>query len=102
MKNRLLLIIIVLLVLGVVIFTVCHFKKKNDKIEEPSILIVKKYYNFKSAATFGGTAIFDDGSVYTWYYSSIKREYNSYIGSYSINTKNGLKQFVLESILLII
>ena len=81
MKKILLLIILLLVVTG------CGNK---------SLLVVSTDYHLKSAATFGGTAIFDDGSVYNWYYSSTKREYNSYVGGYSMYTKDGLEKFVLE------
>lgn len=91
-KKVLLLIILLLVVVG------CGKKNKSKESEEldNSLLVVAADYHFKYAATNGGTAIYGDGTVYTWYFSISKKEYNSYMGSYSIGSKTGFDQFIKD------
>lgn len=92
-KKVIILIAIGLIVIGSVIALLIH--NKGGK-REKSLLVVASNYSFKIGATYGGTAIFDDGTIYTWYYSSTKSEYNGYVGNYSINTKDGFTKFVMD------
>ena len=93
-KKRMIIIASILLiaVIGFIILFVC----KNSDESGDSPLVVLSNYEMKYGASFGGTTIFNDGTVYTWYYSSTKSEYNNYVGSYSINTRDGFKEFVLD------
>ena len=88
--------IIVLIIIAFIFITGCVKEKNDNSNKEKSLIAVVAKYNIKSAATFDGIAIFDDGSIYTNYYSALKKEYNSYLGSYSINTKSGFQKFFLE------
>lgn len=82
--------IILLLLVG------CSKVNNNRENDKPSLLIVSSSYDYKYGATYDDIAIFDDGTVYKNYYSSTKSDFNNYIGSYSINTKNGFTEFVLD------
>ena len=94
MKKKSMIIIasIVLVVVGIIVLFVC----KNGKESGDLPLVVVSNYDMKYGASFGGTAIFNDGSIYTWYYSSTKSDYNNYVGSYSINTRDGFKEFIVD------
>ena len=89
-------IIIGSIILVIILTLVFILSSKPKTIEDAEVLVVSKDFNFKSGATFGGSAIFDNGMVYTWYYSSTKSDYNHYIGSYSLYTKDGIKKFIMD------
>lgn len=93
-KNKMIIIvaIVLVIVIGIATLLIC----KNSEESKDSLLLVSSNYDMKYGASFGGTAIFNDGSIYTWYYSSTKSEYNNYVGSYSINTKDGFKEFIMD------
>ena len=69
--------------------------KKTKSIKEaltsPKLLAVNSYSNYAWSVNFSGTAIFSDGSIYTWQENS-----NSKIKKYDINTTEGLEKFILE------
>ena len=69
---------------------------KSSDSKEKTLLLSVSSYKIQSAATYDGIAIFSDGSIYTEYFSSTKSDYNNYIGSYSLYTKNGFETFVFE------
>lgn len=62
-----------------------------------SPLVVDLYDNHAWDSSMSGTAIFDDGTLYTWNYNeSQDGAFNDYIKDYDINTLDGLKEFILD------
>ena len=83
--------LLIILPIAVVLIIIVMLLIPKDKTSTMIVSIAD--YNFKSGATFGGIAIYNDGTVYTWYYSSSKSNYNSDLGQYSIKTKEGLTKY---------
>lgn len=69
--------------------------EKTNSIQKtlttPKLLAVNSYSNYAWSVSFSGTAIFSDGSIYTW-----QENNNSKIKKYDIHTTEGLEEFILE------
>lgn len=57
-----------------------------------NLLVVNSYSNHAWSYTFSGTAIFSDGSIYTW-----KENNYSNVENYNLKTPEGLKQYILKN-----
>lgn len=57
-----------------------------------NLLVVSSYSNHAWSYTFSGTAIFSDGSIYTW-----KENNYSNVKNYNLETPEGLKQYILKN-----
>ena len=98
MKNKinrnLILIVIVIIIVAIIGTTIC----KNILIKaDKSLLAVNSYSNFAWSPSFSGTAIFDDGTIYSWkFHGTSNMDYKKYIGMNNIDTKKGLEKFIIK------
>ena len=85
--------IIILIILCALMVGVAVNQKSgsNNDSGEFELLAVKLYSNYAWGFQFNGTAIFTDGSIYTWSHSG-----NKNIGDYKINTAEGLKKYIMD------
>lgn len=95
MKNKKLIIILVVALLIITTISIyILFTKKNENTssnENAKLLVVQKYSNYAWGFSFSGTAIFDNGSIYTW-----KESDNSITKEYEIETIEGIKEYILN------
>ena len=80
-------IIIVLIVttIGILIGNKIYINNESTREEKTnkSLLVVDLYSNYAWGISFSGSAIFDDGSIYSWKFNgSTNSEYEDYIGEY--------------------
>ena len=56
-------------------------------------MIEKSYSNYAWGIQYSGRAIFSDGTIYSWEFSSDESNLNNY----NLNTAEGLKNYILEN-----
>ena len=88
--------VLTIIILSLLFIVGCGKNNNESKDTNSSLIVVLASYNFKIGATYDGVAIYDDGTIYTRYISTTKSDYNSSMGSYSINTKSGIEKMYLE------
>ena len=95
MKKRITIISIIIAIILIIIGVVIGYRNTNNT--NKSLLVVRTYAKYTSSSRFDGTAIFDDGSVYSWNFKgSTDKEYKKYIDNNNIDTKKGLEKFILK------
>ena len=97
-KKRNLLIILLLIIVIIIGFFIYKFYDNRHYRDELSkdakkILVEESYSNYAWTAQFSGTAIFNDGTIYSWNSDNNKKEN----GNYNINSADGLKSYILEN-----
>lgn len=94
-KKFKILTLIGIIVIGIIIGITIYYNATSKA--NKSLLIVSSYSNFAWAPSFSGTAIFDDGTIYSWEFNgSTYEDYKKYIGFSNIETKKGLEKFIIK------
>lgn len=95
-KNKKVFIISISIILAII--TILIFFKINKKDGSDNMVIASlEYSNFAWAPTYYGTAILNDGSIYTWEFSkNTNKEYLDYVKGYELDNENGFTKFVLD------
>ena len=98
MKKKVIIpIIVTLIVIIIGIFIGYKINGKNRQYQNKSILVSVSHSNYAWGITFSGSAIFDDGTIYSWDFNdSDDNDYTKYIGDNNIDTKKGLEKFILN------
>lgn len=93
MKTNKLIIILVILVIIITLFCILFAKenKYSSNTADFKLLVIDTYSNYAYGSQFYGTAIFDNGYIYTW-----KEDNNSNTQKYKIGTSEGLKEYILN------
>ena len=92
MKKSRKIIIVVLIILIVLIIFLIYKKNVKNNDSDSSLLAVSSYSNYGFYDDFKGTAIFNNGSIYTWNMN----KFRSSDTKYDLNSIDGLKKFVLN------
>ena len=92
MKKSRKIIIVVLIILIVLIIFLIYKKNVENNDSDSSLLAVSSYSNYGFYDDFKGTAIFNNGSIYTWNMN----KFRSSDTKYDLNSIDGLKKFVLN------
>ena len=66
-------------------------KARQNISKSPDLLAINSYSNYAWGYSFSGTAIFSDGSIYTW-----KENDSSDVENYDLQTTKGLEEYILK------
>ena len=90
-------IAIIVIVLCVLVFAGLYFgpnllKKDKPVPENKDLISISSYFNGAGTVKFSGSALFSDGSIYTWNFSG--DEFTK--GGYNLNTLEGVTNYILD------
>ena len=78
----------------IVIIGVLLCIKMGNRSKDSSLLVVSTYSNFAWVSQYKGSAIFSDGTIYTWDFHG--EDYKENTKDYDLQSKDGLEKFILE------
>jgi hypothetical protein len=100
MKKKVLISIVVIIIIVIIGLFICFINNsKTYREDNPNNEILASIIksNYAWGVTFSGSAIFNDGTIYSWNFDgSNMNEFKEYVGNNNIDTQDGLKNFVLN------
>lgn len=86
-KTRILVIFTFIIFLSII--AIYSFSPQKSTNQDTKFMIIDTYSNYAWGTQFKGTAIYDDGSIYTWNETD-----NTKLSNYKLGTPEGLKDFI--------
>ena len=95
MKKRIIfvLFIIIVLIVSLGIYIKTNQNKESEDHQRNTLIVVNLYYNNAWTRICGGSAIFNDGSIYTW---NLKGEQANF-DSNQLNNRKEMEQYILKN-----